>query len=208
MIKEVKLASPLLIIGILLITAHYTALLPLNTAGAKVKHSGKNINFEIFDCLVQGNSTYEKSGRCPDSASEEFSDGSAVTEKVTPNAKSDKSQEPKAEGSPSTSIADTGTKPDKSQEPKAEGSPSTSIADTGTKPDKSQEPKAEDSQDNNPSYDTGQRPQTLSGEKYDFDEIHIAGSKSSGENIEKSQPDSELPSETLSPQDPFGPSVR
>jgi hypothetical protein len=208
MIKEVKLASPLLIIGILLITAHYTALLPLNTAGAKVKHSGKNINFEIFDCLVQGNSTYEKSGRCPDSASEEFSDGSAVTEKVTPNAKSDKSQEPKAEGSPSTSIADTGTKPDKSQEPKAEGSPSTSIADTGTKPDKSQEPKAEDSQDNNPSYDTGQRPQTLSGEKYDFDDIHIAGSKSSGENIEKSQPDSELPSETLSPQDPFGPSVR
>jgi hypothetical protein len=208
MIKEVKLASPLLIIGILLITAHYTALLPLNTAGAKVKHSGKNINFEIFDCLVQGNSTYEKSGRCPDSASEEFSDGSAVTEKVTPNAKSDKSQEPKAEGSPSTSIADTGTKPDKSQEPKAEGSPSTSIADTGTKPDKSQEPKAEDSQDNNPSYDTGQRPHTLSGEKYDFDEIHIAGSKSSGENIEKSQPDSELPSETLSPQDPFGPSVR
>jgi hypothetical protein len=208
MIKEVKLASPLLIIGILLITAHYTALLPLNTAGAKVKHSGKNINFEIFDCLVQGNSTYEKSGRCPDSASEEFSDGSAVTEKVTPNAKSDKSQEPKAEGSPSTSIADTGTKPDKSQEPKAEGSPSTSIADTGTKLDKSQEPKAEDSQDNNPSYDTGQRPQTLSGEKYDFDEIHIAGSKSSGENIEKSQPDSELPSETLSPQDPFGPSVR
>jgi hypothetical protein len=208
MIKEVKLASPLLIIGILLITAHYTALLPLNTAGAKVKHSGKNINFEIFDCLVQGNSTYEKSGRCPDSASEEFSDGSAVTEKVTPNAKSDKSQEPKAEDSPSTSIADTGTKPDKSQEPKAEGSPSTSIADTGTKPDKSQEPKAEDSQDNNPSYDTGQSPQTLSGEKYDFDEIHIAGSKSSGENIEKSQPDSELPSETLSPQDPFGPSVR
>jgi hypothetical protein len=208
MIKEVKLASPLLIIGILLITAHYTALLPLNTAGAKVKHSGKNINFEIFDCLVQGNSTYEKSGRCPDSASEEFSDGSAVTEKVTPNAKSDKSQEPKAEGSPSTSIADTGTKPDKSQEPKAEGSPSTSIADTGTKLDKSQEPKAEDSQDNNPSYDTGQRPQTLSGEKYDFDEIHIAGSKSSGENIEKSQPDSELPSETLTPQDPFGPSVR
>jgi hypothetical protein len=208
MIKEVKLASPLLIIGILLITAHYTALLPLNTAGAKVKHSGKNINFEIFDCLVQGNSTYEKSGRCPDSASEEFSDGSAVTEKVTPNAKSDKSQEPKAEGSPSTSIADTGTKPDKSQEPKAEGSPTTGIADTGTKLDKSQEPKAEDSQDNNPSYDTGQRPQTLSGEKYDFDEIHIAGSKSSGENIEKSQPDSELPSETLSPQDPFGPSVR
>jgi hypothetical protein len=185
MIKEVKLASPLLIIGILLITAHYTALLPLNTAGAKVKHSWKNINFEIFDCLVQGNSTYEKSGRCPDSASEEFSDGSAVTEKVTPNAKSDKSQEPKAEGSPSTSIADTGTKPDKSQEPKAE-----------------------DSQDNNPSYDTGQSPQTLSGEKYDFDEIHIAGSKSSGENIEKSQPDSELPSETLRPQDPFGPSVR
>jgi hypothetical protein len=208
MIKEVKLASPLLIIGILLITAHYTALLPLNTAGAKVKHSGKNINFEIFDCLVQGNSTYEKSGRCPDSASEEFSDGSAVTEKVTPNAKSDKSQEPKAEDSPSTSIADTGTKPDKSQEPKAEGSPTTGIADTGTKLDKSQEPKAEDSQDNNPSYDTGQRPQTLSGEKYDFDEIHIAGSKSSGENIEKSQPDSELPSETLSPQDPFGPSVR
>jgi hypothetical protein len=208
MIKEVKLASPLLIIGILLITAHYTALLPLNTAGAKVKHSGKNINFEIFDCLVQGNSTYEKSGRCPDSASEEFSDGSAVTEKVTPNAKSDKSQEPKAEGSPSTSIADTGTKPDKSQEPKAEGSPTTGIADTGTKLDKSQEPKAEDSQDNNPSYDTGQHPQTLSGEKYDFDEIHIAGSKSSGENIEKSQPDSELPSETLSPQDPFGPSVR
>jgi hypothetical protein len=208
MIKEVKLASPLLIIGILLITAHYTALLPLNTAGAKVKHSGKNINFEIFDCLVQGNSTYEKSGRCPDSASEEFSDGSPVSEKVTPNAKSDKSQEPKAEGSPSTGIADTGTKPDKSQEPKAEGRPTTGMVDTGTKPDKSQEPKAEDSQDNNPSYDTGQRPQTLSGEKYDFDEIHIAGSKSSGENIEKSQPDSELPSETLSPQDPFGPSVR
>jgi hypothetical protein len=88
------------------------------------------------------------------------------------------------------------------------GSASTRIADSWTKQDTSQEPKAEDSQDNNPSYDTGQRPQTLSGEKYDFDEIHIAGSKSSGENIEKSQPDSELPSETLSPQDPFGPSVR
>ena len=25
-----------------------------------------NLHFEIFDCLVQGNSTYEKSGKCPD----------------------------------------------------------------------------------------------------------------------------------------------
>jgi hypothetical protein len=25
-----------------------------------------NLHFEIFDCPVQGNSTYEKSGKCPD----------------------------------------------------------------------------------------------------------------------------------------------
>ena len=44
-------------------------------------------------------------------------------------------------------------------------------------------------------------------EKYDFDQIHIAGPESSRENIEKSQADSVVP-ETLTPLDPFGPSVR
>ena len=48
----------------------------------------------------------------------------------------------------------------------------------------------------------------MTGEKYDFDQIHIAGPESSRENIQKSQPDSVLPSETLIPLDPFGPSVR
>jgi hypothetical protein len=185
MIKELKLALPLLVIGILLITAHSTALLPLNTASGKLKQASKNFNFEIFDCIVQGNSTYEKSGRCPDSASEDLSDGSAVSEKVLPNTKSDLSEEPKAESSPSTGIADTETKPDVSEEPKAESS-----------------------QDIDAGEDTIQPSQTTSEEKYDFDEIHIAGSESSGENIEQSQPDSLLPSETLTPQDPFGPSVR
>ena len=102
MIQEVRLALPLLVIGILLMNAQYTALLPLNTADGKVKQGGKNVNFEIFDCIVQGNSTYEKSGLCPDSASEALPDASVASEKVITNTKSEISQEPKADSSTST----------------------------------------------------------------------------------------------------------
>ena len=185
MIQEVRLALALLVIGILLINAHYTALLPLNTVDGKVKQDVKNVNFEIFDCMVQGNSTYEKSGICPDSASEALPDASATSEKVVTNTNSDVSQEPKADSSTSTDVADTETKPDVSQEPKAESTGSSDLSD-----------------------DTNQQSPTMTGERYDFDQIHITGPQSSRENSERSQRDSDLPSETLIPLDPFGPSVR
>lgn len=185
MIHEVGLALPLLVIGILLMTAHYTTLLPLNTAEGKVKQGGKNVNFEIFDCLVQGNSTYEKSGPCPDSASEALPDASVASEKVVTNTKSEISEEPKADSSTSTGIADTETKPDVTEEPKADSSGNNDVSD-----------------------DTDQPSQTMTGEKYDFDQIHIAGPESSRENIEKSQADSVVPSDTLTPVDPFEPSVK
>ncbi len=208
MIQEVRLALALLVIGILLINAHYTALLPLNTVDGRVKQDVKNVNFEIFDCTVQGNSTYEKSGTCPDSASEALPDGSATSEKVVTNTNSDVSQEPKADSSTSTDVADTETKPDVSQEPKADSSTSTDVADTETKPDVSQEPKADSTGSSHLSDDTNQQSPTMTSERYDFDQIHITGPESSRENIERSQPDSDSPSETLTPLDPFGPSVR
>jgi len=183
MIKEVKLASLLLIAGILLIAAHYMDLSPLNTAVGKTKAATKNVNFEIFDCVVQGNSTYEKSGRCPDSATEAFSDESAVSQKILPNAKAEQSEEPKPETNTTRSGADN----------------------RGTMPEQTEEPKVEFANDNNLINDTGIQSNNMNEEKYDFDQIHIAGPETSLKISEKSQQEIEPPTEI---QDPFGASVR
>jgi hypothetical protein len=82
---------------------------PLNFATAKVKQNNGNFNFEIFDCTVQGNSTYQKSGPCPDSATGDVSDGFADSDKVVSETKADKTPESKADISPDTNIADTET---------------------------------------------------------------------------------------------------
>jgi hypothetical protein len=210
MIKEVRLAFLLLIIGIPLITVHYLELLPLNSVDGKTKAASKNINFEIFDCAVQGNSTYEKSGRCPDSASEALSNGSTVSEKVLPNAEPEQSEEPKAEPGPTTSLTDdTETKPEQSEEPKAEPGPTTSVTDdTETKPEQSEEPKAAPGQSNNFTNETSLQPEVTGKQKYDFDQIHIAGPQTSIENTERTHRDIEPPVEILTPLDPFGASVR
>lgn len=224
MIKEVKLASLLLIAGTLLIASHYIDLSPLNTAVGKSKAATKNINFEIFDCVVQGNGTYEKSGRCPDSSSEAVSYKTAASEKILPNAKLAQSEEPKAETNTSRSTADdTKTMPKESKQPEPKISAVTSTADDRkTMPEESKQPELDAGQNNNFINDTSVKPNTKNEEKYDFDQIHIVGRETSIENTEnsqpntepplenteKSQPNIEPPIEVLTSQDPFGPSVR
>jgi hypothetical protein len=210
MIKEVKLASLLLIAGILLIATHYMDLSPLNTAVGKTKAATKNVNFEIFDCVVQGNSTYEKSGSCPDSATEAFSDESAVSQKILPNAKPEQSEEPKPETNTTRSGADNReTMPEQTEAPKPETNTTRSDADNrGTMPEQTEEPKVEFGNDNNLINDTGIQSNNMNEEKYDFDQIHIAGPETSLKITEKSQQEIEPPTEILTSQDPFGASVR
>jgi hypothetical protein len=210
MIKEVKLASLLLIAGILLIAAHHMDLSPLNSAFGKTKAATKNVNFEIFDCVVQGNGTYEKSGRCPDSATEAFSDESAVSQKILPNAKPDQSEAPKPETNTTTSGADNREiMPKQSEAPKSETNTTRSGTDNReTLPEQSETPKVEFAHDKNLINDTGIQANNMNEEKYDFDQIHIVGPETPIKITEKSQQDIEPPTEISTPQDPFGASVR
>ena len=67
MSKEPNLATLPILFGIILtIIAPSVGVWTINSAYGKVSNNVKNVNFEIFECTVQGNSTHEISGPCPE----------------------------------------------------------------------------------------------------------------------------------------------
>jgi hypothetical protein len=77
--KRIYFAISLLLLGFTL--AIYLSI--ADSAFARIK----NIGFEVFDCPVEGNSNFEKSGPCPDTDAKSTTEESpAVAEKSEPNA--------------------------------------------------------------------------------------------------------------------------
>lgn len=81
----------LITLGIILATSLWTVIWTVNFAFAK----NKNFQFEISDCTVQRNSTYEKSGPCTDLATEPTVDNTVQKHMVEPQIKMDSVSETK-----------------------------------------------------------------------------------------------------------------
>jgi hypothetical protein len=127
MSKEPNLAMLPIPFGIILtIIALSVVAWPINSAFGKEPNNDQNLHFEIFDCTVQGNSTHEISGPCPDVGAETKVDKS-------PETKVDKSPETK---SPETKSPETKSPETKSPETEVDKSPETNnIAESEIKED-------------------------------------------------------------------------
>lgn len=77
--------------GITLAMCLSTGILTFSSVSAK----NKNLEFEISDCLVQGNSTHERSGPCPDGQVEAGVEISPSNNILEPEASLDRSPETK-----------------------------------------------------------------------------------------------------------------
>ena len=92
MSKEPNLAMLSILFGIILtIMAPSVGASPINSVHGKVSN---NVHFEIFDCTVQGNSTHEISGPCPEVSAE------------NPEINVDKSPETKVDTRPNNYLAE------------------------------------------------------------------------------------------------------
>jgi hypothetical protein len=111
MSKEPNLATLPILFGIILtIIAPSVGVWTINSAYGKVSNNVKNVNFEIFECTVQGNSTHEISGPCPDVGGE----SPAVNVDKSPETKSPetKSPETKVDTSPNNDLTEPKIKED------------------------------------------------------------------------------------------------
>ena len=121
MSKEPNLATLPILFGIILtIIAPAVGVWTINSAYGKVSNNVKNVNFEIFECTVQGNSTHEISGPCPEVGGE------------SPAVNVDKSPETK---SPETKSPETKSPETKSPETKVDTSPNNDLAEPKIKED-------------------------------------------------------------------------
>jgi hypothetical protein len=198
--------AKLIVLGIIIATSFLTVSWTIDFAFAE----NKNFQFEISDCSIQRNSTYEKSGPCPDLGTERTVDNSKVepqtkvdsvseTDKAEPQTKVDSvSETDKAE--PQTKV-DSVSETDKAEpQTKVDSVSETDKAEPQTKvdsvPDNQIEGSVIDSQDK---FDKIK--------KYNFDELHISGADEELENNSETKPvQSTLP--TISGAvDPFGPSM-
>src|SRR6476619_2642910 len=196
MSKEPNLATLPILFGIILtIIAPSVGVWTINSAYGKVSNNVKNVNFEIFECTVQGNSTHEISGPCPEVGGE----SPAVNVDKSPETKSPetKSKETK---SPETKSPETKSPETKSPETK---SPETKSPETKSPETKSPETKADTSANNELA-----KPKIMedNSNKYDFNEIHLSSPEM---EVHKDQ-ETEVLVPTLpgpsTPIDPFGPS--
>jgi len=87
--REIKPAILLILSGITL--AMCLSTLTFSSVSAK----NENLKFEISDCIVQGNSTHERSGPCPDADVEIGIEMSPSNNILEPEASLDKSPETK-----------------------------------------------------------------------------------------------------------------
>ncbi len=98
MSKESNLAMLSILFEIILtIIAPSVGAWPITSAYGKVSNNDQNLHFEIFDCTVQGNSTHEISGPCPEVGAE------------SPETKS---PETKVDSSPNNDLAEPKIKED------------------------------------------------------------------------------------------------
>src|SRR6478672_4418976 len=116
MSKEPNLATLPILFGIILtIIAPSVGVWTINSAYGKVLNNVKNVNFEVFECTVKGNSTHEMSGPCPEVGGE----NPAVNVGESPETKSPetkspetKSPETKVDTSPNNDLAEPKIKED------------------------------------------------------------------------------------------------
>ena len=106
MSKESNLATLPILFGIILtIIAPSLGVWTINSAYGKVSNNVKNVNFEVFECTVKGNSTHEMSGPCPEVGGE----SPAVNVDESPETKS---PETKVDTSPNNDLAESKIKED------------------------------------------------------------------------------------------------
>ena len=106
MSKESNLATLPILFGIILtIIAPSLGVWTINSAYGKVSNNVKNVNFEVFECTVKGNSTHEMSGPCPEVGGE----SPAVNVDESPETKS---PETKVDTSPNNDLAEPKIKED------------------------------------------------------------------------------------------------
>src|SRR6476619_4973083 len=188
MSKEPNLATLPILFGIILtIVAPSVGAWHINYVYGKVSNNVHNVNFEIFECTVQRNSTNEISGPCPEEGAE------------SPETKSPETKSPETE-SPETKSPETKSPETKSPETK---SPETKSPETKSPETKSPETKADTSVNNDLA-----KPKIMedNSNKYDFNEIHLSSPEM---EVHKDQ-ETEVLVPTLpgpsTPIDPFGPS--
>src|SRR6476619_8653632 len=100
MSKEPNLATLPILFGIILtIVAPSVGAWPINSVYGKVSNNVHNVNFEIFECTVQRNSTNEISGPCPE-------EGAESPETKSPETKSPETKSPETK-SPETKSPET-----------------------------------------------------------------------------------------------------
>ena len=135
MSKEPNLATLPILFGIILtIIAPSVGVWTINSAYGKVSNNVKNVNFEIFECTVKGNSTHEISGPCPEVGGE----SPAVNVDKSPETKSPETKSPETK-SPETKSPETKSPETKSPETK---SPETKSPETKSPETKSPETKS------------------------------------------------------------------
>ncbi len=132
MSKEPNLAMLSILFGIILtIMAPSVGASSINSVYGKVSD---NVHFEVFDCTVQGNSTHEISGPCPEVGAE----SSEINLDKSPETKSPETKSPETK-SPETKSPETKSPETKSPETK---SPETKSPETKSPETKSPETKS------------------------------------------------------------------
>src|SRR6476620_7389426 len=189
MSKEPNLATLPILFGIILtIIAPSVGVWTINSAYGKVSNNVKNVNFEIFECTVQGNSTHEISGPCPEVGGE----SPAVNVDKSPETKSPETKSPETK-SPETKSPETKRKETKSTETKSPEtkspetkspetkSPETKMPETKSPETKSPETKSPETKSPETKADTSAnnklaKPKIMedNSNKYDFNEIHLS----------------------------------
>src|SRR4029079_13586239 len=191
MSKESNLATLPILFGIILtIIAPSIGVWTINPAYGKESNNVKNVNFEVFECTVKGNSTHEMSGPCPEVGGE----SPAVNVDESPETKSPETKSPETK-SPETKSPET-----KSPETK---SPETKSPETKSPETKSPETKV----DTSPNNDLAEpKIKEDNFNKYDFNEIHLSDPEIEVHKDQETKVLVPTLPETSTPTDPFGPS--
>src|SRR4029078_1516061 len=190
MSKEPNLATLPILFGIILtIVAPSVGAWPINSVYGKVSNNVHNVNFEIFECTVQRNSTNEISGPCPEEGPETKSPETKSPETKSPETKSPETKSPETKSpetkspetkSPETKSPETKSPETKSPETKVDTSPNNDLA----------EPKIKEDNFN----------------KYDFNEIHLADPEMEVHKDQETKVLVPTLPDTSTPIDPSGPS--
>ena len=166
----------LFLIGIVLSIIILIAIGTLNFSFAKVQ----NVRFEIAECSVQGNSTYEKSGPCPD-----------------PNSKPDLSK-----GSESSIAEPSPTVSSASEKEKTQPAPKISSLEAADQAEASTTESA--TLDNGIGNTKIEDVSNANSARYNFDDLHISGPDQEAAKIpEQSAVISPVP-KVVEQVDPFG----